>query len=105
MRFEASLVVRVPRDKVYSAYADFEAMPKWSRQTRAVTLVKRERDVVYLETALAGGGRKTAREMRLFPPERVESEGETRFTRAKSVVRFEEVPEGTKVVASLDVQF
>ena len=42
--------------------------------------------------------------MKLFPPERVESQGETRLTRTKSVVGFEEVPEGTRITASLDVE-
>ncbi len=105
MHFEVSLVVRVPRDRLYLAYADFEDVPRWSRQTKELTVLRRKGNTVYLEMAPAGGGRKVAREMKLFPPERVESEGETRFTRMKSAVRFEEVPEGTKVIASLDVQF
>ena len=42
--------------------------------------------------------------MKLFPSERVESEGETRLTRTRSVVRFDEVPEGTRITASLDVE-
>ena len=48
MHFEVSLVVRAPHDKVYSAYADFEAMPRWSRQTKAVTVSKREGNTVDL---------------------------------------------------------
>jgi uncharacterized membrane protein len=105
MRFEVALVVRAPRNKVFSAYADFEAVPRWSRETKAVTVSRREENMVYLEREPTAGARKVVREMKLFPPERVESEGETRFTRTKSAVRFEEVPEGTKVTASLDVQF
>jgi uncharacterized membrane protein len=104
MRFEVSLVVRAPRDKVYSTYTDFEAMPKWSKQTNRVTTVRREGNTLFLEWAPSRGDRKVVREMRLLPPERVESEGETRFTRTRSAVVFEEVPEGTKVTASLDVQ-
>ena len=42
--------------------------------------------------------------MKLFPPERVESEVETRFTRTRSVIRFDDVPEGTRITASLDVE-
>jgi len=42
--------------------------------------------------------------MKLFPLERVESLGETKFTRTRSVVRFDEVPEGTRITASLDVE-
>jgi uncharacterized membrane protein len=104
MRFEVSIVVRVPRDKVYSAYTDFEAAPKWSKRRDEVRVSRREGNTVYLERASGSGGRREAREMKLFPPERVESENETRFTRIRSVTRFEEVPEGTRVTASLDVQ-
>ena len=105
MRYEASLVVKVPRDKAYSAYTDFESMPKWSKQKLEVKVSRREGDAVYLEGTSGTQGRKKARELRLFPPERVESEGETRFTRTKSVVTFGEVPEGTRVTASLEVRF
>lgn len=104
MHFEVSIVVRVPRSKAYSIYTDFEATPKWSKQLRAVSASRRG-DTVYLESTSAEGGRKSFRELMLFPQERVESEGETRFTRTKSVVRFDEVAEGTKVTASLDVNF
>jgi uncharacterized membrane protein len=104
MRFEASVVVRVPRDKAYSAYTDFEAMPRWSKRRDGVRVSKREGNTVCLERASEPRGRQKAREMKLFPPDRVESEDETRFTRTKSVVKFEEVPEGTRVTASLDVQ-
>ena len=98
---EVSSLVKVPREKAYSAYTDFEAMPKWSRQGREVKAVRREGDVVFLEM---GEKRKVVREMRLFPPDRVESEGETRFKQIKTTVVFEEVPGGTRVTASLDVQ-
>jgi uncharacterized membrane protein len=104
MHFEVSLIVRVPCGKAYSAYSDFEAMPRWSSQKQMVRVSKREGNTVYLEMAPGAGGRRTAREMKLFPPKRIESEGETKFTRTKSVVSFEKVPEGTKVTASLDVQ-
>ncbi len=102
MRFEVSLVVRVSRDKAYSTYTDFESMQRWSRQKHGMKVSRREGNTVYLEGT--SGGRTRAREMKLFPPERVESEGKTRFTRIRSVVRFEEVPEGTRVSASMDVQ-
>ena len=105
MHFEVSLIIKAPRDKAYSAYTDFEAMPKWSKQTKAVTASKRGESAVYLESTSTVSGRKVARVMKLFPPQTVESEGETRFTLTKSVIRFEEVNEGTRVIASLDVQF
>ena len=103
MHFEVSLIVNVPRDKAYSAYTDFEALPKWSGQKQEIRVTRREGNTVYLEKVPAGTGRREVREMRLFPPERVESEGETRFARTKSVVSFEDAAGGTKVTASLDV--
>jgi uncharacterized protein YndB with AHSA1/START domain len=102
MRFEASVVVKAPHEKVYSAYADFGAAPKWSSQAKAA-VVSAAGTSVRLETE--GNGRKVVREMKLFPPERVESEWETRFVKASSVVKFEDLQEGTKVTATLDIRF
>jgi uncharacterized membrane protein len=104
MHFEVSLVVKVPRTKAYSSYTDFEAMPRWSKDKHEVKVARREGDTVYIEKSPGTGATPRAREMKLFPPERVEFEGETRFTRTKSVVRFDEVPEGTRITASLDVE-
>ena len=103
MHFEVSLTVKAPRAKAYSAYTDFEAMPRWSKQCSSVRVGRSGGDTVRLE--IGGGGRTVVRELRLFPPERVESEGETRLTRTKSAVTFEDVPGGTRVTASLDVDF
>jgi len=104
MHFEVSLVVKVPRAKVYSCYTDFSSMPRWSKDRHEVRVARREGDAVYLERTSGTGGSRRAREMKLFPSERVESEGETRLTRTRSVVRFDEVPEGTRITASLDVE-
>ena len=101
MHYEVSCTVKVPKLKAYSAYTDFEATPRWSRRSGTVRMVRREGGTARLE--MESKGRTIFREMKLFPPERVESEGETRFTRTKNTVIFEEVPAGTKVTASLDV--
>lgn len=105
MHFEVCIMVKVPRGKAFAAYTDFEAMPKWSERRDAVKVLKREGDTVLLETSLHRSGRKGLREVRLTPPERVESHGETRFARTESVVSFEETAGGTKVTASLEVRF
>lgn len=104
MHFEVSLVVKVPRFKAYSSYTDFEAMTKWSKDKHEVRVAKRMGDTVYIERTQGTGRSRGVREMKLFPPERVESEADTRFTRTRSVVRFDEVPEGTRITASLDVE-
>jgi len=100
MHFEVSRIVRVPREKAYFSYTDFEAMPKWSKDKHGVRVSRREGNAVFLERTARTG----AREVTLIPPERVESHGETRLTRARSVVTFEEVPGGTRVTATLDVE-
>jgi hypothetical protein len=104
MHFEVSLIVKVPRVRAYSSYTDFESMPRWSKDKHEVRVARREGDTVYLERTSRTGGIRGGREMKVFPPERVESEGETRFTRTRSVVSFDEVPEGTRITASLDVE-
>lgn len=101
MHSEASVLVRAPRDRVFSAYTDFEAMPNWSKKRKGVTVVKSEGNTVHLE--LTSNGRQVATALKLFPPERVESEVEMRFTKVRSVVSFEEAEGGVKVTASMDV--
>lgn len=98
--------MKAQRDKVYAAYTDFEAWPKWSRQATAIRVVGREGNTVRIEseTALGGKLRTSLGKLTLSPPELVESESETRFNKTKRAVRFEDVPEGTRVTAVLDVQ-
>ena len=105
VHYEASVVVKATLETTYLAYTEFGSMPKWSKQASSVRILKREGDTVQLEveTASGAGGRKAVSELRLHPPGSVESEGETRFTRTKRVVSFAEVPGGTRVTASLDV--
>ena len=104
MRFEVSLVVKVTRARAYSAYTDFEATPRWSKDKHELRVIGREGDTVYIERTPGTGSIPGARKINLFPPERVESEGETRLTRIRSVVKFEEIPEGTRITASLEVE-
>ena len=106
MHVEVSYVVKAQREKVYAAYTDFEAWPKWSRQATAVRVVEREGSTVRVESETVSGGRPrvTVAKLALSPLEGVETEGETRLTRTRRTVRFEDVPEGTKVTAVLDVR-
>jgi len=105
VHLEACITVSAPREKVYAAYTDFESMPKWATETTAMRVTRREGDMVYLESEGALGARRRAvRRLRLSQPSLVECESETRFTRTKRTVAFEEVPEGTKVTATLDVR-
>jgi uncharacterized membrane protein len=105
MRYEASVVVKAPLEKTYRAYVDFASMPKWSKAASAVRILKQEGDTIDLEVETLSGGEnhRVTTQLRLRPLERVESDGETRFTRTRRTVSFVEVPEGTRVTASLDV--
>jgi hypothetical protein len=69
-------------------------------------VVRREGGTVSIESETVSGGRPriTVAKLTLSPPEGVETEGETRLTRTRRTVRFEDVPEGTKVTAALDVR-
>ena len=105
MRVEVTQIVRAPREKVYAAYTDFESMPNWSKGVTAVRVVRMGEGGVRLETETLSGGvtRKSTAELTLSPAS-VESERETRFTRTRRSVTFEDVPEGTKVTAVVDVR-
>lgn len=104
MRFEASLVVRTSREKAYAAYTDFESMPKWSKRMKTVTVKRNQGGRVTIGITTASG-KRASRDLRLITPARVESDGETRFTLIKSIVKFEETAGGTMVSASLEVRF
>jgi uncharacterized protein YndB with AHSA1/START domain len=105
LHVEVSYVVKAKREKVYAAYTDFEAWPKWSKSTTAVRVIKRKGGTVSIESETVSGGRPriTVAKLMLSPPEEVETEGETRLTMTRRTVRFEDVPSGTKVTAVLDV--
>jgi uncharacterized protein YndB with AHSA1/START domain len=109
LHLEVSRVVKAQPERVFAAYTDFEAMPKWSKRLTAVRVTRREGDTVYLESeGVSSRGRPNTRVgvLKLLPPEKVESESETRFTRSRRTVAFEALPDGTgtKVTATLDVE-
>jgi uncharacterized membrane protein len=106
LHIEVSYVVKAPREKVYAAYTDFETWPKWSNQTASVRVIEREGGTVSVESETLSGGRPriTMVKLTLSPSEEVGTDGETRLTRTKRTIRFEDVREGTKVTAVMDVQ-
>jgi uncharacterized membrane protein len=106
LHVEVSCVVRARREKVYAAYTDFEAWPKWSKQATTMRVISREGGTVSIESEIVSDGRPriTVAKLTLSPPEGVETEGETRLTRTRRTVRFQDLPEGTKVTAVLDFQ-
>lgn len=103
---EVSHIVKAPRERVYAAYTDFGAMPKWSKGVSAVRVVQSGGGTVNLESETGSGGRRhvSVAKLVLSAPSKVETERETRFTRILRTVKFDEAPEGTMVTASLDVR-
>ena len=109
MHLEVSRLVRAPPEKVFSAYTDFEAMPRWSKHLTSARVTGREGDKVQVESegvSARGAQRTRTGVLRLTPPTKVEAESETRYTRSRRTVVFEATPDGsgTKVTASLDVE-
>jgi len=98
--------VKAPREKVYAAYADFEAWPKWSNQATAVRVIQRDGDTVKIESQTSSGkkSRRTVTRLLLRPLDKVEAESETRLTRIRTTVRFEDTRDGTRVTAELEVE-
>ena len=104
MHVEVSRIVKAPREKVFAAYTDFEAAPKWSKELSSVKILGTQGNTVRVESgSRARGGRRALATFDLYPPERVVTEGETRLTRVRRAVLLEEVQEGTRVTATLDI--
>ena len=103
MRVEISATAKVPVRAAYEAFTNFETMPLWSRSTKAVKVLERQGDTVSLQVTDARSGAVGTRRLKLMASGGVESKSETRFTQTKMLVEFTEVPEGTMIRATLDV--
>ncbi|MDV3277892.1 MAG: SRPBCC family protein [Nitrososphaerales archaeon] len=57
LHVEVSRVVKAPRERVFSAYTDFKAIPRWSGQVTVLRVVGREGDTVHVERGSPSGGR------------------------------------------------
>jgi uncharacterized protein YndB with AHSA1/START domain len=70
--------VKAPREKVFQAWTDYEAVPKWQTLFTGVKVAKRDGNTALLELEVNMRGRKTLRTEKhlLTPPERVDVEGE-----------------------------
>ncbi len=108
MHLEVSAGLNVPPETAFSAFTDFESMPKWSKGLVSVRVTKREGDVVFFETlesSPTGEVRKVAGSVTLSD-NRVDSKTETRFSVVTRSVVFDAAPGGgTTVTAALDIEF
>lgn len=106
MHVEVFYDVKAQREKVYAAYTDFEAWPKWSRRVTSVRVVGREGGTVSIESVTGSSRhpRIDVAKLALSPPLGVETVAETRLATTKRTVRFEELPGGTRVTVTQDVR-
>jgi len=104
LHIEQTRVVNAPREHVFRAFTDYDAVPKWQTFFTRVTVTKRDGNTVYLDTEVLLRGRKTGRTEKhlLTPPEKIDVEGEMEGIANTTSWKFESVPEGTQVTAIVD---
>jgi len=108
VRTEYSQLVKAPRDRVYQAFTDYEAIPTWDRVLfKRVTVTERGPNTATLDEDVRFMGMKMRRTERhvLTPPEKVEVDGSVRDAINTTVWTLQTVPEGTMLTAELEVQF
>lgn len=106
MHFEATQLVKAPREKVFEAWTDFEAMPKYSTVFTKATVTKRQGNTVYTESEGKFMRRKlkSSEKHVLMPPAKVEDEVDAEGSKASSVTKFDVVPEGTRITSVNDIE-
>ena len=104
MHIEQTQIVKAPREKVFQAWTDYEAVPKWQTLFTSVKVAKRDGNTVYLDLEVNMRGRKAMRTEKhlLTPPERVDVEGEMEGITNTSVWKFDSLPEGSRVTVKVE---
>ncbi len=108
MRTEYSQLVKAPRERVFEAFTDYEAIPTWDRVVFSrVTVTERGSNTATLDADVRFMGMKMRRTERhvLTPPEKVEVDGSVRNAVNTTVWTLRTVPEGTILTAELEVEF
>ncbi len=106
MRVEIAQLVKAPREKVFEAWTDYEGHPRWDPLFMRVAVTKREGNTVHLATQMKVMGRKVdgTEKHVLTPPEEDRSEAAGESSAARSVWKFEPVPEGTRVTWTSEIE-
>ena len=106
MHIEQTQVVKAPREQVFQALTDYEAVPKWQTLFTRVTVAKRDGNTVHVDMEVNMRGRKALRTERhiLTPPERIDVEGEMEGITNTSVWKFEPAPEGSRVTVIVEAR-
>ena len=98
--------MKAPREQVFHAWTDYEAVPKWQTLFTSVTVTKRDGNTVSLDMEVNMRGPKSMRTEKhvLTPPERVDVEGEMAGITNTSVWKFESIPEGSRVTVKVEAR-
>jgi len=108
MRTEYSQLVKAPRERVFEALTDYEAIPTWDRvMFKRVSVTQRGPNTATLDADVRFMGMKMRRTEGhvLTPPEKVELDGSVRDAINTTVWTLRTVPEGTILTAELEVEF
>jgi uncharacterized protein YndB with AHSA1/START domain len=108
VRTEYSQLVKAPRDRVFQALTDYEAIPTWDRiMFKRVTVTERGPNTARLDAEVRFMGMTMKRTERhvLTPPEKIEVDGSVRDAINTTVWTLQTVPEGTILTAELEIQF
>lgn len=106
LHIENSQIIKAPRERVFQILTDYETWPKFSTFFSRVSVTERNGNIVRLDTDVKLRGRKVRRMEKHVqtPPARIEVEGEMEGVTNTSVWKFDSVPEGTCLTASVDAQ-
>jgi len=106
LHIEQTQVVKAPREHVFQAWTDYEAVPKWQTLFTRVAVAKRDGNTVHLDMEVNMRGRRAMRTEKhiLTPPERVDVEGEMEGITNTSVWKFESAPEGSRVTLVIEAR-
>ena len=104
-----SWIIRAPREKVYRIMSDFENMPKYfPAVAQSIRVIKRDGNKLSMEAKAKTFGRiiSVHMETKLCPPFGYTSDNKSGVgTSGHEEFLMEEVPEGTKINYSYDVEF
>ena len=106
-KMEISKIIKAPRAKVWETASDPETRPKYDKNMKSIEVLSREGNtVISTHTSIVRGQETKAKDKwTLYPQEKIETESLDGPADVKGVQLFEEVPEGTKVTLSYDINF
>ena len=105
---KGSWIIKAPREKVYNIITDFENMPKYfPKVAESLRIVSREGNNLTIEAQAKSFGKtfRTHMKTRLCPPKGFISDNESAIgTAGHEEFMLEEIPEGTKINYTYDVE-